>query len=529
MTYSALRDNLLSSNLQLELNDTTEIPFVNQLRENFSLFFNKIEATHEFINKSAEIDGRFMGNQKNDELRVHMEKSHETIVSLLELMNLGLNYFIDRAPSPLFKLYTQTVCSRAKAYDMAEELAVLYKYIKLHDTNQQYIATLQQEINERKKIEFELNRSEEFLELVLKSGRKHCWDWNIQTNKMNEFGYITSTSYRTPNTTEYTFESFINGIILEDREKVKQQIFQALTDGEFELEVEYRSLMLDNTIQGVNFRGKIFYDDNRKPQRMIGVEVISAKHKKIKRLGLQQQEKLDRIIHAISMYEVANILANELTNPFAGIHTNIDSCIQYLESDVLVKEPIIKAMKKAIEHVDHAGKTIHRMKDFYCKTELHYETLIINDLIKEVVSLIQDENIHDSPTAIIFDIPENLFIIEADKIHIKQVFLNLMRNSIKAMQVEKTMRPTIIIRIVQNNSYTVSVRIEDNGPGIDTDVSELLFPSCFIIKPGSACMELAISHIIIEAYGGQFCAQNLPDGGAFFQITLPILLNEQAI
>lgn len=532
MTYSATTDNLFDSNIQLEMNDVKEIPPANQLRENFSLFFKKIEVTHEFLNKSVQIDSRLMGNQKNDELRTHMEKSHEKIVGLLELMNLGFNYFIAHDPSQLFQLYSQTVCNGMNACDMTEELAVFYEYIKLHDTIQQHIATLQQEINERKKIEFELNRSEEFFELVLKSGRKHCWDWDIQTNKMNEFGYIASTSYRTLNSTEYTFESFINGIILEDREKVTQQISQALTQGELELEIEYRSLMVSNTLQWVNFRGKIFYDANRKPQRMIGIEVIMTEHKKIKRLALQQREKLDHITQAVSMCEIANTLANELTNPFVGINTNINDCIQYLESDALVKEPIIGAMRKAIEHVTHAGKIIHRMKNFYRKTELYYETIIINNLIKEAVSLIQYENIHDTPATLIFDLPENSFVIEADKIHMKQVLLNLMRNSIRTMHAEKTKHPTITIRIVQKNSYSVSVCIEDNGSGIDADVSELLFTSHFVTKPDSTCMELAIVHTIIEAHGGQFSAYNLPEGGACFQFTLPILLdesNEQAI
>ena len=521
MTKATLVDNLSDSNIQLEMSNTNETPPFNRLQEHFSFFLKKIGAAHEFLNRAAQIDSRLTENKNNDEPPGYKDKSQKKIIGLLDLMNLKLHYFKDSDCPELSKLDGQTVCS-----DMnADELKAPHKNIKLQQTILQYITELQLEVNKHKKIKSELNCRKEFLDKVLQSGRMHCWDWDIQTNKMNEFGYMASG---TSNAGEYTLESFINSVIPEDREKVKQQISQAVAEGKFELEleIEYRSLMVSNTIQWVNFRGKIFYDDNSKPQRMIGVEVIITEHKKIEQLNRQQQNKMDHVTRAISMCEIANILAHDLTEPFADINANVNKCIHYLESDAQIKEPIIRTMKEAIGHVENAGKIIHRMKDFYHKTELHYEKIIITDLIKNVISLIQYENIDDTPTTISFELPENSLVIEANTMHIKQVLLNLIRNSIKVMHKKKIKQPQIIIRIVPKNFYTIIVSIEDNRQGMDADVNELLFTSCFSTKPKDIDMDLAISHSIIEAHGGQLDAHHLPDGGACFQFTISILLSE---
>jgi C4-dicarboxylate-specific signal transduction histidine kinase len=441
--------------------------YCSPLQNNFDLFLRTIESAHEFLNKSPQIDDLFITDQ----------------------------------------------------------LAELYDHIKLDDVSRPYLESLQQEINEHKKIECELNRSEEFLDLVLKSGRMHCWDWDIQTNKMTEFGYMTTTSSRTSNATDYSFDVFIESIVLDDREQVKKQITQALTQGDLELEFEYRSSMINNTMQWVNLRGKMFYD-HQKPQRMIGVEVIITEPKNLERLALQQREKLDHVARTISLSEIKNTLAKELTNPFACINSHINDCIQLLERGAQEKEPIIKAMRKAIESVGHAGKIIHHMKNFYRKTEMHYETILINDLIKNAVSMIQYENIHDTPATVLFDLQDQSFIVDVNKIHMKQVLLNLMRTSIKAMHLAKITHPTIIIYCVKKNPHTVIVSIEHNGPSINVDVNEMLFKSSFTINEDIAGMELAFSHTIIEAHGGQLSVQKVHGGGAFFQFTLPILIDE---
>lgn len=431
----------------------------------------------------------------------------------------GVIYFIGKRNATEFNEEDELL-----AAIIATELAALFDHIKGHDHFQQQVEKLQQEIAERKQIEVELNYKEELLKLTLDSGRMHCWEWRIQSNEMSEFGYIAYPAHQTYNTPENSFENFINSIIPEDREKVSLALNQAIQQSDVEVQIEYRS-SIGESLQWIDFRGQIFYCAVGKPIRMIAVEVNITEHKKLEQMAHQQQAELAQIARVNSMGEIATTITNELANPLASINNHINDCIHYLENDVQVKELIIAAMRKALENVELAGEIIHRMKDFFRKGELHYETLTISEVITEAIKLIQYEVIHDSPITFVIDLPDNSLYVEADKIHIIQVVLNLIHNGIEAMREVKTKNPIITIRSNLKNLHTLVLSIEDNGPGIDVNTKELIFTPFYTTKSDGMGMGLAISHTIIEAHGGQLNVYNLPEGGASFQVTLPTMHN----
>lgn len=408
---------------------------------------------------------------------------------------------------------------------MAAELAVLYENITLYDMIQQHAVKLQLEVTERKNIENELRHSEERLKLALDTAHMNGWEWNMQTNEVKEFGYIDPLSRNDAYHPENgSFDNVLSNIYPDDREKV-MRVLQKAIQLNTEYEAEFRSCKTHDAIKWIAARGQIFSDEQGKPQRMVGVAIDITERKKTEQLARHHQTELAYIARVSSMGEMASALAHELNQPLTVINSYVSGCIHRLEKNTDEKESIIDAMKKAMQHVELAGQIIHRMKNFVRHGELHYEIILINDLIKEALRLIQYE-IQDISLTINLELAEDLPKIEVDKIQIEQVLLNLMRNGFEAMLTAKTPKPILTISTEYLTSHVIKITIKDNGPGINMNMKDRLFVPYFTSKTRGMGMGLAICRTIIEGHGGQISAQTSLEGGACFQFTLPVTQHE---
>jgi len=111
---------------------------------------------------------------------------------------------------------------------------------------------------------------------------------------------------------------------------------------------------------------------------------------------------------------------------------------------------------------------------------------------------------------------------------LNHVFLNLISNAIEAMtgttgaKCETTVRK---INIKTNLKIgNIIIKVADTGPGIsDKDFDHIFDPFYTRKKQMGMGVGLSVCHGIIEDHNGTITARNLPDGGAVFTITLPVL------
>jgi len=112
----------------------------------------------------------------------------------------------------------------------------------------------------------------------------------------------------------------------------------------------------------------------------------------------------------------------------------------------------------------------------------------------------------------------------ADQLH--QVFLNLIVNAQQAMEGRPVPRRLRISSDLQQDH--VRVRIADNGPGIAPAIRSRIFDPYFTTKPpgGGTGVGLAVSLGIVESHNGSLTVDCPAEGGAVFQVLLPIELRE---
>jgi len=147
----------------------------------------------------------------------------------------------------------------------------------------------------------------------------------------------------------------------------------------------------------------------------------------------------------------------------------------------------------------------------------------VNEIIHEIFTLLQGEAIRYS-IAMRSELADELPKVEADRVQLQQVFMNLMLNAIEAMRDEGGELTVKSQR--QDGQLLFSVR--DTGPGLPVGKVDQIFSAFFTTKPQGSGMGLAISRTIVESHGGRLWATANDGRGATFGFTLPTEVRESS-
>jgi C4-dicarboxylate-specific signal transduction histidine kinase len=112
--------------------------------------------------------------------------------------------------------------------------------------------------------------------------------------------------------------------------------------------------------------------------------------------------------------------------------------------------------------------------------------------------------------------------VQASRTHLQKALLNLIHNSIEAMQTQNvnSRRITFTLSSSKNKKYA-RLTIQDNGPGIKNEMLNRLFEPFNTDKSDGIGMGLSISRSLIEENGGQLVYEKNDGPGATFKLTLP--------
>lgn len=103
----------------------------------------------------------------------------------------------------------------------------------------------------------------------------------------------------------------------------------------------------------------------------------------------------------------------------------------------------------------------------------------------------------------------------------QQVIINLVQNAADAT----SSQPVQLLEIeARQEGVELIVLFRDNGPGISAEVLDKIFDPFFTTKPigKGTGLGLSISYGIVERHGGKLSAENAPEGGAVFELRLPV-------
>ena len=247
---------------------------------------------------------------------------------------------------------------------------------------------------------------------------------------------------------------------------------------------------------------------------------ISEGKQAIEKLQKAQAE-LAHLSRITTMGELAASIAHEINQPIGAIVTNGNAAVRWLSQ----QPPVVKGAEEALDCIvrdaNRAAQVIGRIRSLLTKDSTPMVHLDINDVIREVLLLTSHETNRRQMTVsaeLAGDVPSIL----GDRIQLQQVLLNLIMNSLDAMNGSSGRVGHLSIRS-SANADGVLVQVEDTGQGWDPKHSSSIFDPFFTTKKDGIGMGLTISRSIVEAHGGRLWAERRAPHGATMNFTLPVV------
>lgn len=143
-----------------------------------------------------------------------------------------------------------------------------------------------------KRTEQALRESEAQLRLALEAACMGTWNWNILTGEIVWSANMEALFGLKPGGFDGRYETFVNCLHPDDRDRVLNAISDAVSLGE-PYEIEFRVVFPDGQVRWAGSRGQVYYDDAGRPIRMAGVDLDITERKRIEET-LREREALFR-------------------------------------------------------------------------------------------------------------------------------------------------------------------------------------------------------------------------------------------
>ena len=234
----------------------------------------------------------------------------------------------------------------------------------------------------------------------------------------------------------------------------------------------------------------------------------------------RHQAELAHVSRLSTVGEMASGIAHELNQPLCSIATYAQACIRLIKSGKLQSGDLSSAIGDVAAQAMRAGEIIRRLRKFVRKQEPRESTVSINDLIREVAAFTEAER-KGIGARLQLQLEEQVPPVVADSIQIEQILLNLMRNSLEAIQSSEPARRELAVCSTLGPNESIEVAVHDTGPHVPSGLLNQVFDPFFTTKKQGMGLGLSISRSIIEAHGGSLTAHSDSDGTTF-RFSLPI-------
>ena len=217
--------------------------------------------------------------------------------------------------------------------------------------------------------------------------------------------------------------------------------------------------------------------------------------------------------------DIARRIAHEIKNPLTPIELAADRLKKkYRPEDPDKAEQFDQFLTVISRQVGDIGRLVDEFSNFARMPSAVLSKQELIRLVNEQVHLYQNE---DNDIKILFSKPKEPIYIDADSGLIRQVFANLLQNSIDALKENNIKNPSIMVSLTIEGSL-VYAEIKDNGIGFQTKNLSKLFEPYVTGRDAGTGLGLAIVQKIIQEHGGQIKLQNHEEGGAHIIITIPL-------
>jgi len=371
-------------------------------------------------------------------------------------------------------------------------------------------------IEERDNVVETLREREARINLAAESANLALWTVDFERGEswMSEKGRML---YHLPPDEPLSRELFLSRVHPDDRLEVGEAVERARNSTQ-SFEAEYRLLLPDGETRWHIARGRYLRNDRGQISELLGIAIdVTAQVRANLDLRLQREE-MARLSRVALMGEMTASLAHELNQPLTAIASNAAAGKRFLARGPLDLKMFEELLDDVFTDARRAGAIIHGIHQLVRKGEESRRAVSVNDVILEVLRLLHSDFLGRS-TTVETQLEASPATVQADPVQLQQVLLNLIMNSLEAMQQTPVPDRRILVSTRAADGF-VELSVRDHGVGLPEGDPETVFSHFFSTKPNGMGMGLTIARSIVESHGGELGAENV-DGGARIFFRLP--------
>jgi PAS domain S-box-containing protein len=285
----------------------------------------------------------------------------------------------------------------------------------------------------------------------------------------------------------------------------------------------YRASRSDGSALYVSASGKPVFDANGMflGYRGVASDVsVEVRADEVERALGEAQMELAHANRVATMGQLTASIAHEVSQPVATARNNASAALNFLNRSPPDLEEVREALSCVVSDTDRARDIIGRIRDHIKKAPPRKDSFDLNEAIHEVIALARTEAAK-SGVFVQTRLMEGLSAVQADRVQLQQVVLNLILNAIDAMSSVDEYPRELLIGTEHSQPDGIIVTVRDSGPGIDPEQLDRVFDAFYTTKSSGVGMGLSICRSIIAAHGGRLWAEANKPKGAVFRFTLP--------
>ncbi len=216
------------------------------------------------------------------------------------------------------------------------------------------------------------------------------------------------------------------------------------------------------------------------------------------------------------MGTIASTLAHELNQPLTAAVNWMTGGQRLLDRGPEFMPQASEGFSQARASVEKAGEIIKRVRKMVESGEATTTAQDLRSLVEESIMLTSDLA---REAGVSCKVKILKISVEADRIQLQQVLLNLIRNGVEAMSTSPRRELTVSAR--KEGGFT-EVSVADTGGGLAPEVRDQLFTPYLSTKESGLGVGLSVSRTIVEAHHGKIWVEDNPEGGTIFRFTIPL-------
>lgn len=255
-------------------------------------------------------------------------------------------------------------------------------------------------------------------------------------------------------------------------------------------------------LQNVRKNGELFWNELslapvRQRQKTSFYVGIQKEVTQVIRQGKVLTDNLEKN-RMLTIKETVSALANEINQPLSAIATYSKSCHLLMQGQEGKKEDKINDSLEKIEfHALVAGEIINRLNTSFNEWTLPRERVNVNQLINQTVAMLAFG--YHSP--VVLELEPGLPDVQVTPMHLTQVILNLIRNSVEAFHRVSQQDGKMVIQTLKKQDV-ILINFIDNGPGMPLAFRHRDIDTFFTSKPYGVGTGFGICKKLLALYGG---------------------------